>query len=225
MKISIITLFPEIFEPFLNTSIVGRAQKKGLVTFDLVNIRKFGIGVHQIVDDKPFGGGTGMIFKPDVLTAALKSISGWDDVQTTIIVTSASGKTYQQTIARKFSDSKHLIIICGHYEGIDQRFIDKYVHEEISIGDYVLTGGELPALIITDSVIRLVKGVLEKDDATINESFENGLLEHPHYTRPAIFEGMEVPKVLTSGNHQEIENWKKETSLAKTKLKRPDLIK
>ncbi len=219
MRISIITLFPEMFIAVLNSSILKRAQTKEKVAFDLINLREFGEGRHQIVDDKPYGGGAGMVFKADILAKALKSIP-----KGKVILMSASGTTYKQAKVRELSKLKHLILICGHYEGVDQRFIDKYVDEEISIGDYVLTGGEIPAMIIADSVVRLLPGVLEKPEATINESFTENLLEGPQYTRPEEFEGEKVPEVLLSGNHAEIAKWHKEKSIEKTEKTRPDLF-
>ncbi len=221
MKITFLTLFPEIFNPVLSSSILGRAQNKGLVEYEVINIRDFGIGNHQVVDDTPYGGGVGMVLKPDVLAAAVKSVKTDSSL---VILTSASGTPYTQKRAREYSQIKHLIIVCGHYEGVDQRFIDNYVDEEISIGDYVLTGGELPAMVIADSITRLIKGVLEKEEATQQESYENGLLEHPHYTRPAEFEGQTVPAVLISGDHKKIAEWKKQESIQKTQKKRPDLF-
>ena len=226
MKITIITLFPEVFEPILNTSILKRAQQKGKVTFELINLRDFGEGKHQVVDDKPYGGGTGMVLKPDVLAKALSSITkNITTVSSLVILTSASGIPYKQKRAQELSKLDHLIIICGHYEGVDQRFIEKFAQEEISIGDYVLTGGEIPAMVIVDSIVRLIPGVLEKPEATLNESFSTNLLEHPQYTRPEVFEGKKVPKILRSGNHQQIANWRQEQSLKKTKKTRPDLLK
>ncbi len=225
MKISIITLFPEVFEPILNSSILKRAQAKGKVSFELINLRAFGEGKHQIVDDRPYGGGAGMVLKPDSLARALKSIVKSKNKRIKIILMSASGIPYKQQKAREFSNLNHLIIICGHYEGIDQRFIDKYVDLEISTGDYVLTGGEIPAMIIADSVTRLIPGVLEKPEAVVNESFTGNLLEGPQYTRPETFEGTAVPSVLLSGNHAEVEKWKKEKAIKKTQKNRPDLLK
>lgn len=244
MKISIITLFPEMFSPVLNSSILGRAQKKGLIEFELINLRDFGEGKHQVVDDRPYGGGAGMVLKPDVLTRALKSVIRLSNpskktkfkiknLKFKIILMSASGVPFKQSKAQEFSRLNHLIIICGHYEGVDQRFIDKYVDEEISIGDYVLTGGEIPAMAIVDSVVRLIPGVLEKPEAVENESFSTytlypkpyPLLEGPQYTRPEEFEGEKVPKVLLSGNHAGIQKWRKEKGLEKTKKIRPDLLK
>lgn len=221
MKISIITLFPEVFDPILNTSILKRAQQKGKVDFELVNLRDFGDGKHQVVDDRPYGGGAGMVLRADILAKALQLRKGTPG---SVILTSASGKPYNQSIARKLSKLDHIIIICGHYEGVDQRFIDKYVWEEISIGDYVLTGGEIPAMVIADSVVRLIPGVLEKPEAIINESFSEGLLEYPQYTRPEEFEGEKVPEVLLSGNHAEIAKWRKQKSQELTKKLRPDLL-
>lgn len=226
MKISIITLFPEVFDPILNTSILKRAQKKGLISFELVNLRDFGEGRHKIVDDRPYGGGAGMVLRADILAKAVHKVrshltSGNTDK---VVLMSASGKPYKQAKAREFSKLKHLIVVCGHYEGVDQRFIDQYVDEEISIGDYVLTGGEIPAMVIVDSITRLIPGVLEKREATVNESFSEGLLEYPQYTRPEEFEGKKVPEILLSGNHAEIEKWRTQKSLEKTKKFRPDIL-
>ncbi len=221
MRIAFITLFPEIFPTLLNFSILKRAQQKKLIEFELVDLRKFGQGTHLTVDDKPYGGGTGMVLKADVLAAALASVKKESSM---VLLTSASGKTFKQSAAREFSKLEDIIIICGHYEGVDQRFIEKYVDEEISIGDFVLTGGELPALILADSITRLIPGVLEKEDATTEESFENNLLEYPHYTRPEVFEEMKVPDILLSGNHQEIKKWRFEQSVEKTKKLRPEGI-
>lgn len=216
MKISIITLFPEIFEPILNSSILKRAQKKGKVEFELINLRNFGEGKHQVVDDRPYGGGAGMLFRADILAKALPKTGH-------VILTSASGKPYIQKDAQRLSKLNHIIIVCGHYEGVDQRFIEEYVDEEISIGDYVLTGGEIPAMIIADSVVRLIPGVLKKKEATEDESFTRGLLEHPQYTRPKEWERLKVPKVLLSGNHAAIAKWRKEKAEEKTKKVRPDI--
>lgn len=238
MKISIITLFPEVFEPILNSSILKRAQKKGLVEFELINLRPFGEGRHQVVDGRPYGGGAGMVLKADILAKAVRylllAVSQRPKAKSQkpyIVLTSASGTPYKQVKAQQFSKLDHLIIVCGHYEGVDQRFIDSLVDEEISIGDYVLTGGEIPAMVIVDSVTRLIPKVLEKPEATIDESFSitynlqpTTLLEYPHYTRPEEFEGQKVPEVLLSGNHGEIKKWRQNQSLKKTKKIRPDLL-
>lgn len=225
MKFSIITLFPEVFEPVLNSSILKRAQEKNLVEFELINLRDFGEGRHKIVDDRPYGGGAGMILRADILDKAVKKVKG-NAVTCNLktILMSASGTPYKQSKAKEFSKLNHLVIVCGHYEGVDQRFIDKYVDEEVSIGDYVLTGGEIPAMVIIDSIARLVPGVLKKPEATRDESFSDGLLEYPQYTRPEEFEGKKVPAVLLSGNHQEITKWRSEKSQRITKKFRPDLI-
>jgi tRNA (guanine37-N1)-methyltransferase len=223
MKISFITLFPEMLALTLNTSILGRAQKKRLVEFELINLRDFGDGPHQIVDDRPYGGGAGMVLKADILTKALTSITGYANAH--VLLTSAGGYVFNQKKAREYSKLKHLIIICGHYEGVDQRFIEKYVDEEITIGDYVLTGGELPSLVIADSITRLIPKVLDKEEATLQESFENNLLEYPHYTRPEEFEGLKVPEVLLSGHHKNIDQWRNQQSLKKTGKLRPELLK
>lgn len=199
---------------------LGRAQKKGLVDFEIIDLRKFGEGAHQIVDGRPYGGGPGMLFRADILAKAWKSVKG----KKYTILTSPSGKQFTQKKARELSEINHLLIICGHYEGVDQRFIDKYVDVEISIGDYVLTGGELPALVMTDAVVRLLPGVLNKEEAAIDESFTKNLLEHPQYTRPEVFEGVSVPEILLSGHHGKIEDWKKEQSEQKTVKIRPDII-
>lgn len=234
MKFSIITLFPEIFDPILNSSILKRAQQKGLVEFELINLRNFGEGKHKTVDDRPFGGGVGMVLKADVLAKAVRSVTktSRSRIKCYTILTSASGKPFKQQKAQQLSKLDHIILICGHYEGVDQRFIDKSVDEEISIGDYILTGGEIPAMVLVDSIVRLIPGVLEKAAATENESFSEirhpisdiRLLEYPQYTRPENFESKKVPKVLLSGNHQEIEKWRKEKALQKTKKIRPDLL-
>lgn len=223
MKIHVITLFPNFFEPIINGSILGRGQKKGFIEFNLVDLRPFGEGVHQVVDGRPYGGGVGMILKANILSKALDSLAMGKNSK--VILTSASGYTYTQKKARQLTELDEIAIICGHYEGVDQRFIDKYVDEEISIGDYVLTGGEIPAMVILDSVTRLIKGVLDKEEATILESFTENLLEHPHYTRPAEFQGEKVPTVLLSGNHQKIDEWRAEESRQKTAKVRPDLLK
>lgn len=217
MKISILSLFPQMFQGPFDYSIIKLAKEKKLVEINFIDIRDFGIGKHKTVDDKPYGGGIGMIIKVDVLKKAIEQTidKKLKKNEQKIILLSASGKTYNQNLAKSFSKLKHLIIICGHYEGVDGR-IKKYIDLEISVGDFVLTGGEIPAMLIADSVVRLIDGVL-KIGATENESFSKKmLLEHPQYTRPTEFEGKSVPKILLSGNHQKIQDWKDKESLRKT---------
>ena len=219
MKYSVLTLFPEMFK-LLETSIIGKAIEKDLINIDLINIRDFSKDKHKKVDDTPYGGGAGMVIRPDVVYDAYKSIN---DEKATVIHLSPKGKVLNQDLVKTLSKKEHIILLCGHYEGIDQRVIDEIVDEEISIGDYVLTGGELPALVLIDSVSRYIEGVLSRESIT-EESFTDNMLEYPQYTRPEIFHGVRVPEVLTSGNHQNIEKWRKEKSIEITKNKRPDLL-
>ena len=219
MQFDVLTLFPEMFEP-LNESIIGRAKEKGLININLINIRDFSKNKHKKVDDTPYGGGAGMVMMPDVVYDAYKSLNSKD---AKVIYMSPQGQKLNQKKVVELSKEKHIILLCGHYEGIDQRVIDEIVDEEISIGDYVLTGGELPAMIVIDSVSRYIEGVL-KDDSTKEESFSEGLLEYPQYTRPEVFNGKQVPEVLLSGHHENIDKWRREQSLINTKKKRPDLL-
>lgn len=219
MKFDVLTLFPEMFES-LKTSVIGKAVEKKLIDINLINIRDFSEDKHKKVDDTPYGGGAGMVMKPDVVYKAYQSVKAQN---TKVIYMSPQGKTLNQQMVENLSKESHLIILCGHYEGIDQRVLDKIVDEEISIGDYVLTGGEIPAMVLIDSVSRYVEGVL-KQDSIQEESFLNGLLEYPQYTRPEIFEGEPVPEILLSGHHEKIERWRKEKSIEITKKKRPDLL-
>ena len=220
MKFDVLTLFPEMFAP-VEQSIMGRAIENKLIDINLVNIRDFSENKHKKVDDTPYGGGAGMVMMPDVVYRAYQSVK---TENAKVIYMSPQGKKLDQKKVEDLSKENHLIILCGHYEGIDQRVIDKIVDEEISIGDYVLTGGELPAMVLIDSVSRYVEGVLSKDSIN-EESFSNGLLEYPQYTRPEVFEGEKVPEILLSGHHENIEKWRKEKSIEITKIKRPDLLK
>lgn len=220
MKFDVLTLFPEMFEP-LKQSIIGKAIEKKLIELNLVNIRDFSKDKHKKVDDTPYGGGAGMVMRPDVVYEAYQSVK---QDQAKVIYMSPQGKKLNQQMVESLSKESHLIILCGHYEGIDQRVLDEIVEEEISIGDYVLTGGEIPAMVLIDSVSRYVEGVI-KQDSIQEESFSNGLLEYPQYTRPEIFQGKAVPEILLSGHHENIEKWRKERSLEITKKKRPDLLK
>lgn len=219
MKFDVLTLFPEMFE-ILNQSIIGKAIEKNLIDIHLINIRDFSKDKHKKVDDTPYGGGAGMVMKPDVVYDAYQSVK---DKNAKVIYMSPQGKNLNQKKVEELSKESHLVILCGHYEGIDQRVLDKIVDEEISIGDYVLTGGEIPAMVLIDSVSRYVEGVL-KEDSIKEESFSNGLLEYPQYTRPEVFEGIKVPEILLSGHHENIEKWRKEKSLEITKKKRPELL-
>lgn len=220
MKFDVLTLFPEMFD-ILKQSIIGKAQEKELIDINLVNIRDFSTDKHKKVDDTPYGGGAGMVMMPDVVDRAYQSVK---TENAKVIYMSPQGKTLNQKKVEDLAKQEHLIILCGHYEGIDQRVLDKIVDEEISIGDYVLTGGEIPAMVLIDSVSRYIEGVL-KEDSIKEESFSNGLLEYPQYTRPEVFEGEKVPEILLSGHHENINKWRKQKSLEITKQKRPDLLK
>jgi len=220
MRFDILTLFPEMFDG-INKSIIGKAVEKNLIEINLINIRDFSKDKHKKVDDTPYGGGAGMVLKPDVVYDAYNSIKT-DNAK--VIYLSPKGKTLNQEKVRNLSKEKHLILLCGHYEGIDQRVLDEIVNEEISIGDYVLTGGEIPAMVLIDSVSRYVDGVITKESVE-EESFSNGLLEYPQYTRPEVFLGRKVPEVLLSGHHKNIKKWREEESLKITRLNRPDLLK
>lgn len=221
MKINILTLFPAMFEGFVGESIIKRALEKGHLEINVINIRDFTFDKHNQADDTPFGGGAGMVMKPEPIHRALKALNTTGPV----IYTSPQGKRFDQDTANKLSELEEMTIIAGHYEGVDERIIENFVDMEISIGDFVLTGGELPAMLIADSVSRLVPGVLGNKESYINDSFYNGLLDHPHYTRPAEYEGMIVPEVLLSGHHKNIELWRKKESLKRTYIRRPDLLK
>lgn len=222
MKIYIVSLFCEVFKPIINSSMLYKAQQKKLVEFELVDLRKFGLGPRKTVDDVPYGGGAGMVLKPEPIFSAVESIKQKDS-KTKVILTTPRGEIYNQHKAKKFANQTSLILICGHYEGYDER-INEIVDFEISIGDFIMTGGEIAAMAVIDSVVRLIPGVLGDNRSTQEESFSNGLLEYPHYTRPDNFQGQKVPKVLQSGNHAEISKWRKQQALKKTKKNRPDLI-
>lgn len=220
MKFDVLTLFPESFEP-IKQSILGRALEKNLISLNLINIRDFSKDKHKKVDDTPYGGGAGMVIRPDVVYDAYKSIK---DENAKVIYMSPQGNVLNQKKVESLSKEKHLILLCGHYEGIDQRVIDEIVDEEISIGDYVLTGGEIPAMVLIDSVSRYVEGVLTKESIK-EESFSNNLLEYPQYTRPETFLDKKVPEVLLSGHHENIRKWREEQAFKNTYQKRPDLLK
>ncbi|MDD3612556.1 MAG: tRNA (guanosine(37)-N1)-methyltransferase TrmD [Clostridiales bacterium] len=224
MRIDILTLFPELFKPFISTSIMGRAIDNNLVNINTHNIRDFAKNKHRQVDDYPYGGGAGMVMAVQPLYDALDHVIGLHDLKPTIIYLSPQGRVLDQAMVADYSRHTNIILLCGHYEGIDQRVIDKYVDQEISIGDYVLTGGELAAMVFVDSVTRLIPGVLGSSDSILEESHTNHLLEYPHYTRPSNYKGDKVPEVLLSGNHKEIDRWRRTQSLKNTLIKRPDML-
>lgn len=222
MKIDILTLFPEMFAP-LRTSLIGKAVDKQCVEINVIDIRDFSLDLHKKCDDYPYGGGAGMLMTPQPLYDAIMSVK---DEKAYVIYMSPSGSTLKQQKVKSLArDFEHLVLVCGHYEGIDYRIIELLIDEEISIGDYVLTGGELPAMVLTDAICRFLPSVLHSEESVVEESFENNLLEYPQFTRPATFMGLEVPQVLLSGNHKMIADYRKEKSLEMTKLKRPDLLK
>ena len=223
MRFDVLTLFPEMFAP-VEQSIIGRAEKNNLIELNLINFREFSKDKQKHVDDCPCGGGAGMVIKPDVIYDAYRSIVDKLDYKPKLIYLTPQGKVFNQKMARELANEKHLILLCGHYEGIDQRVLDKVVDEEISIGDYVLTGGELPAMVLIDAISRNIDGVLD-DESLVDESFNNDLLEYAQYTRPEVFMGEKVPEVLLSGHHANIEKCRREKLLDITKKKRPDLIK
>lgn len=220
MKFDVLTLFPQMFEP-LKQSIIGRALKNKKMEINLINIRDFSKDKHKKVDDTVYGGGAGMLIKPDVVWDAYNSIKS---EKSKVIYLTPQGKTLSQGKVEELSKEEHLILLCGHYEGIDQRVLDKIVDEEISIGDYVLTGGEIPAMVLIDSVSRYIDGVLANDSVS-EESFANGLLEYPQYTRPEEFLGIKVPEVLQSGHHENIKKWRRKEAIKVTYIKRPELLK
>ena len=221
IEIQILTPIPSIAEAVLSESILGRAQAAGLVKLEAVDLRRWTSDRHRTVDDSPYGGGPGMVMKIEPIAAALTELRR---PETKVIFLTPQGRSLKQPIVREYAKAEHLILLCGHYEGIDQRVVDNLVDDEISIGDYILTNGVLGALVLTDAIIRLVPGVLGDDESAVTESFETGLLDHPHYTRPVEFNGWEVPPMLLSGNHGAIARWRAEEALAATKKRRPDLL-
>lgn len=224
MRIDIVSLFPEMFAGPLGHSIIKRACDAGLLTIGVVNPRDFAEGKHRIVDDAPFGGGSGMVMKPDPLFLAVESLTGEDTGRRRIILLCPGGSRLDQAKVRELAGYDHLVLVCGHYEGVDERVKEHLVDEAVSIGDYVLTGGELPAMVITDAVARMVPGVLGAADAAEHDSFAGGLLEYPQYTRPREFRGWEVPEILVSGDHAKIARWRRKESLRRTLAARPDLL-
>lgn len=223
LQIDIITLFPDMFKGPFDMSMLWKAQDKGHLKLRLHDLRDFGISDRRTVDDTPYGGGDGMLLKPDVVVAAIEHAKQ-DNPRAKVVILSPQGRRFKQAVAAEFAASAGLILVAGHYEGFDERII-KYADLELSIGDYVLTGGELPAMVVVDAVARLIPGVLGGEHSAQVESFENGLLEYPQYTRPVDFRGDRVPEVLQNGNHAEIERWRHDEAVAKTRRNRPDLIR
>ena len=225
MRIDIITLFPEMFEPVFNDSIIGRAQKSGEISIHTHQLRDFAFDKHRRVDDTPYGGGMGMLMKAEPIALCFEDICRQTGERPHFVYMSPQGKTLNQQRLKELVDIKNICVLCGHYEGVDQRLLDSFIDEEISIGDYVLTGGEIPAMVFCDALCRMVPGVLTNNECFTEESHYNGLLEYPQYTKPSEWRGIEVPDVLLSGHHANIEKWRKEKSLEVTAQKRPDLLK
>jgi len=222
MRIDVLTLFPGMFSGPLDESIVGRARTQGLLDLRIVNLRDYTHDRHKTVDDKPFGGGPGMLLKPEPIFEAVENLRR---EKTRVVLLAPSGRSFTQAIARELVEHEDLLLICGSYEGFDERVREKLADDELSIGDYVLTNGALPAMVVIDAVTRLLPGVLGDDESSRDESFSHGFLEYPHYTRPADFRGMKVPEILLSGNHAEIAKWRREQARVRTEERRPDLIK
>jgi len=222
MRIDIITIFPGMFEQVLNESIIKRAQSKGKVRIKVHNLRDYTLDKHRKVDDRPFGGGSGMVMSIEPISRCVEALRS---PQSRVILMSPQGAKLNQPLAKRLSGYKHLILICGHYEGVDERVREHIADEEVSIGDYILTGGELAAMVLVDCLIRLVPGVLGDKNSLNFESFEGNLLEYPQYTRPADFRGIKVPAILLSGDHARIESWRKKQALKRTRQRRPDILK
>jgi tRNA (guanine37-N1)-methyltransferase len=223
MRIDILTLFPKMFSSPLRESILGRAVEKGLIQIQTINIRDFTLDKHQVVDDAPYGGGQGMVMKVEPIARAIESVKAQDPSARTIYLT-PQGKPFHQDLARRLSTQSHLVLLCGRYEGVDERVRELFIDEEISIGDYVLTGGELAAMVVVDAVSRFIPGVLGSDRSAEEDSFFNSLLEYPQYTRPFEFKGCRVPEVLLSGNHSAISLWRRREAIRRTSSRRPDLL-
>lgn len=224
MRIDVISVFPEVFEPYAGSSMLGIARERGILEFFAHDLREWALpGVHRAVDDAPYGGGAGMVLRPEPYFAAVRAVTAMDPRSPLVLLASPQGEPFTQEMAERLAASDRLLVMCGRYEGFDER-IRSLADVEFSIGDYVLTGGELPALVVTDAVVRLLPGVLGGEDSAGDESFTAGLLEYPQYTRPACFEGMDVPEVLTSGDHGRIARWRREQALARTAKRRPDLL-
>ncbi len=231
LRFDIITIFPEFFREVIDCGILRRARNAGLVEVIAHDLRQWTTDKHHVVDDRPFGGGDGMVLKPEPIFAGVEALTGASrreefSPKTRVVLLSAQGQVFSQSLAQEIAqNASHVILVCGRYEGVDERVADALVTDEISIGDYVLSGGEPAAIVVIDAVVRLLPGALGSETSAVFESFSEGLLDHPQYTRPPEFRGMKVPEVLLSGNHAEIERWRKEAAIVKTKRKRPDLLK
>lgn len=224
MRFDVLTLFPEMLDAVLGGSIIGRARRAGIIELSLINIRDFSANKHRKTDDYPYSGGGGMVMTPQPIYDAYMSVAGGLSEKPHTIYMSPEGERFTQSTAKRLSEYEHIVILCGHYEGVDQRVLDLIADEEISMGDFVLTGGEIPAMALIDTVSRLIPGVLSSEESYMNESHYSGLLEHPQYTRPPEFMGLGVPEVLLSGNHAKIDEWKREQSVLTTLKKRPDML-
>ncbi|HZN07790.1 MAG TPA: tRNA (guanosine(37)-N1)-methyltransferase TrmD [Pyrinomonadaceae bacterium] len=229
LRCDVITIFPEFFSQSIDCGIVRRARNAGLVDIKAHDLRQWTTDKHHVVDDRPFGGGDGMVLKPEPIFAAVEALTGVgrkEDFtsETRVVLLSAQGRVFSQSLAHDLSNASRIVLICGRYEGVDERVADALATDEISIGDYVLSGGEPAAMVVIDAVVRLLPGALGSDTSAVFESFSEGLLDYPHYTRPPEFRGMKVPEVLLSGNHAEIERWRREAAAAKTRRNRPDLL-
>lgn len=224
MKIDVLTLFPEMFTGVLGSSILNKAKEKEAASYNVVNFREYSDSKHGVVDDYPYGGGAGMVLKAQPIFDAVEDLQTKSAAKPRVILLCPQGERFTQKKAEELAKEKHLIFVCGHYEGYDERIREHVVTDEISLGDYVLTGGELGAMVVIDAVVRLLPGVLGNEDSPVKDSYSSGLLEHPHYTRPADFRGMKVPETLTSGNHKLIEEWRMKESLRRTWNRRPDLL-
>ena len=224
MHVDVLTIFPDLIERVLSFGIPGRALKAGLVTLEVHDLRDHTDDVHRSVDDAPYGGGAGMVFKPEPIARALRSIAADGRTLDRVIFMTPEGKRLDQATANRLSLEDHLVLLCGHYRGIDERIRQRYVREEISIGDYSVSGGELPALVLIDAVARLIPGAIGDAESALEDSFQDGLLDCPWYTRPEVFEGLSVPEVLLSGNHHLIATWRREQAMRRTRERRPDLL-
>jgi tRNA (guanine37-N1)-methyltransferase len=224
MRFDIITLFPELISGYFKDSLIKKAKDKGLLSVELHQLRDFAMDKHKQVDDSPYGGGVGMLLKADVLGACLENIISKSPKKPLVIYLSPQGKKLNNTIARELANEDAIVLVCGRYEGVDHRFIELFVDQELSIGDYVLSGGELAAAVVIDTVSRFIPGVVGKEDSVASDSLENSMLKYPQYTRPRIYKGLDIPEVLMSGNHSEIEKWRKEQSVKTTNKKRKDLL-